>query len=175
MIDLVKQIIKYYLVEKKIPTKNELDINNTSLLEKKWNLFITIYKNWNIVWNSWNIVEIENDLVNETIKNTIYALWDKRFKELTIDDFDKIKIRIDIINNRNILNNKSISDVNPIKYWVLVIKKDYNKLAVILPNISTTLTSWNDIKNVLSKKLDEDFTEDNYIIYELQTEVLTDF
>jgi len=175
MLDIVEQVIKFYLENKKIPTKNDLDIKDLSLLEKKWNVFVTIYKNWNIVWNSWNIVEIENDLVNELIKNTIYALWDKRFPDLTLEDLGKIKIRIDIITNRILLNDRKISDLNPVKSWILVIKKDYNKLAVILPNISHTLTSGKDFENVLSRKLEEEFKPENYIIYEIQTEVLTNY
>lgn len=175
MLDIVEQVIKFYLENKKIPTKNDLDIKDLSLLERKWNVFVTIYKNWNIAWNSWNIVEIENDIVNELIKNTIYALWDKRFPDLTIDDLWKIKIRIDIITNRILLNNKKISDINPVKSWILVIKKDYNKLAVILPNISSTLTSSKDIENVLSNKLEEKFIIENYIVYEFETEILTNY
>lgn len=175
MLDIVEQVIKFYLENGKIPTKNDLDIKDLSLLKRKWNIFVTIYKNWNIVWNSWNIVELENDLVNELIKNTIYALWDNRFPNLTSEDLGKIKIRIDIITNRILLNNKKISDLNPVKSWILVIKKDYNKLAVILPNISSTLTSSKDIENVLSRKLDEEFKIENYIVYEFETKVLTNY
>lgn len=175
MLDIVSQVIKYFLEHRKIPTKNELIIKDNSLLEKKGNIFVTIYKNGNIVWNSGNIVEIENDLVNELIKNTIYALWDQRFPDLELMDREKIKIRIDIIKNRLLLNNKKISELNPMKSWVLVIKKDYNKLSVILPNISSTLTSWKEFYEILSKKLEEDFKEENYIIYEIETDILSDF
>jgi len=74
MIDIAQQVIQYYLESGKIPTKNELIINDTSLFEKRGNIFVTLYKNGNIVGSSGNVVEIENDLVNELIKNTIYAL-----------------------------------------------------------------------------------------------------
>lgn len=191
MLDIVKQVIKHYIESGKIPTKNELIINDTSLLEKRGNIFVTIYKNGNIVGNSGNVVEIENDLVNELIKNTIYALGDKRFETLTVWDLDKIKIRIDIMTNRILLwgktipdkngkmvpnpNYREVKDLNPVKSGILAIKKDYNKLAVILPNISTTLTSGKDFESVLSKKLDETFHEENFILYEVQTEVLSDY
>lgn len=191
MLDIVSQVIKYYLENKKIPTKNDLIIKDASLLEKRGNIFVTIYKNGNIVWNSGNIVEIENDLVNELIKNTIYALWDQRFPDLELSDLDKIKIRIDVLTNRILLgwktitdktwkkiqnpDYKEIKDLNPVKSWILVIKKDYNKLSVILPNISSTLTSWKEFVAILSKKLDEDFIEDNYIIYEIQTNILSNY
>lgn len=175
MLDIVLQVIKYYIETTKIPSKNDIEIKDTSLLEKRWNIFVTIYKNWNIVWNSWNVVEIENDLVNELIKNTVFALWDQRFERLTKDDLDKIKVRIDVMTNRILLNNKKISDLNPVKSWILAIKKDYNKLAVILPNISSTLTSWKDFEDVLSRKLDEEFKQENFIVYEIETDVLSNY
>lgn len=175
MLELVKQIIKYYIENnKKIPTKNELDIIDMNLLESKWNIFVTLYKNGNIVWNSWNIVEIENDLVNELIQNTVYALNDNRFPDLTIEEIPKISIRIDQIENR-VLLSKKIEDLNPVKTWILVIKKDYSKLSIILPNISPTISSWSDFIPVLSKKLDEEFKQENFIIFEIETKVITNY
>jgi hypothetical protein len=35
MLDIVEQVIKFYLENKKIPTKNDLDIKDLSLFEKK--------------------------------------------------------------------------------------------------------------------------------------------
>lgn len=175
MLDLVKQIIKYYLQNKKIPSKDDLVINDNSLFEKKLSIFITIYKNWEIYWNAWNVLELNSNWINEIIINTIEALKDSRFENLRIEDLDKIKIRIDIIKNRDMLKNKKILEINPIKYWVLVIKKDYEKLAIILPNISTTITSGIDLENVLSKKLNENFDENNFIVYKIETDILTDF
>lgn len=174
MIDLVLQIIKFYLENNKKPTKNDLIISNKELLESRWNIFITIYKNADIVWNAWNVVEIENDLVSEIIENTIWALEDNRFPKLEINDIDKIKIKVDVIKNRKLLNWK-IDDLNPVKVGILAIKKDYEKLAIILPNISSKLTTWKDFVKVLGKKLNEDFKEEDYIVYELETESLSNY
>jgi len=191
MINTVKQVLKYYLENKKEPTKSELKIEDTSLLERKWSIFITFYKGWNIVWNHWNIMEIENDLVNEIIKNTIWAFNDIRFPNITLNDLESLKIRIDIVKNRSLIstqktivkdgktienpNYKKITDLNPIKSWILAIRNDYNKLAIILPNISNSITNWKEFVDILSKKLNEIFKEENYIIYEITTDVLTDF
>ncbi len=174
MIDIVLQIIKHYLDFWQKPTKNDISIKDENLLNSRWNIFVTIYKNGEIVWNSGNVVEIENDLVNELIENTIWALEDKRFPNLDSDDLNKIKLRIDIIKNRKIFWSK-IEEFNPIKFWILAIKKDYEKLAVILPNISPTLTSPKDCVQVLSKKLNEEFNIENYIVYELETESVTNY
>lgn len=140
MINIVKQTLQYFLSNGKIPTKNEIIITDTSLLQKKATVFVTLYKNGNIVGSSGNVVELENDIVNELIQNSVYSLQDPRFERLTLADLEKVKIRIDVITSRNILD-KSFSELNPAKSGVLVIKKDYSKLSIILPNISPTLVS----------------------------------
>lgn len=174
MINIVKQTLQYFLSNGKIPTKNELIITDTSLLQKKATVFVTLYKNGNIVGSSGNVVELENDIVNELIQNSIYSLQDPRFERLTLADLEKVKIRIDVITSRNILD-KPFSELNPAKSWVLVIKKDYSKLSIILPNISPTLVSWADFPKVLSRKLEENFKADDFIIYEIQTQVTSDY
>lgn len=175
MLDITKQIIEFYLKNKKSPKIEELKVSDYSLVEKKWMIFVTLYKNWEIFWSSWNIIEIEKTFLEELISNTIEALNDKRFPEKNISDLDKIKTRIDIVKDRVVLDEKSFKDLSPLKKWVIVIKKDYNKLAVILPNISMNLVSSNDFLPVLSNKLWEDFVFENYIVYSLDTEILTDF
>lgn len=174
MLNLARQTLKYYLQINKIPKFEELTIEPW-LLEKKWMVFVTLYKWWEIVGSSWNIIEIEKTLAEEIILNTIEAINDKRFWGLNILDLDKIKIRIDIIKNRAVLDTKAYSELSPVKSWVIAIKKDYNKLAVILPNISTSLVSSQELSQVLSKKLDENFVFENFIVYSLDTEVSTDF
>lgn len=174
MLNLVKQTLKYYLQTKKVPKIEELNIDN-SLLEKKWMLFVTLYKWWEIVGSSWNVIELEKTLAEDIIQNTIEAINDDRFWGLNLLDLEKIKVRIDIIKNRVILDANTFKDLSPVKLWVIAIKKDYNKLAVILPNISTSLISSSEISQVLSKKLWENFQFESYIVYSLETEVLTDF
>lgn len=174
MLNIVKQTIKYYLENGKIPTKNDIIITDTSLMKKKGIVFVTLYKNGNIIGSSGNVIELENDIVNELILNSVYALQDPRFEKVTLSDLEKIKIRIDVIVNRRVLET-SIEELSPAKSWVLVIKKDYTKLSVILPNISPTLVSGKDFSKVLSKKLEENFVFENYIVYEIETEITTDY
>lgn len=175
MINIVKQAIWFYLTNGKIPTKNEIIVTDSSLFQKKWTIFVTLYKNGNIIWSSGNVVELENDIVNELIQNSIYSLQDPRFEKITLGDIDKIKIRIDIISRNPLDQNKKIEDLNPVKSGILVIKRDYTKLSIILPNISSTLVSWKDFPKVLTKKLEEVFKEENYIIYEIQSQIISDY
>lgn len=175
MLELAKQIIKFYLEMWQKPAKTDLVINDESLLSKRWNIFVTMYKNWDIIWSSWNVLEIEADLVNELIESCVSSINDSRFPNITIMDFENVKFRVDLITTRNMLTTKKISEINPITSWVLVIKKDYSKLWVILPNISANIITWEDFWLVLNKKLNETFSESNYLIYEIETQKLTDF
>ena len=60
MIQVVEQTIDFYLKNFKTPKVRELNIEDTSLLENNWSIFVTIYRKWEIRWASWNIKEINN-------------------------------------------------------------------------------------------------------------------
>ena len=176
MLTVVEQTIQFYLQNNSVPNQNDLDIKDTSLADKKWACFVTVYKDWNIRWSAWVIKELHDNIINELISNAIDAISrDSRFSPLTSEEVADLKIRIDVISDRAMLTDKKLSDINPISQWVIVIKKDYTKLAVILPNISTKITTWNDFYPILSKKLWEEYVEAEYINYEINTEQLTNF
>lgn len=170
MLDLIKKIIDFYFENNKAPNLEDLDIKDNNLLMKTWSIFVTIYLDWIIKWSSGNIQKIEDNLVLELIKNTIWALNDSRFDKIEEKDKDKIKIRVDeIVSRWKPLNDWEILNIDPSKYWVLVIKTDYEKASIILPNISWKLITWSDFIPILSKKLWEDFDDKNYLVYKIET------
>jgi len=175
MIDIVKQIIQFNIETWKTPSLENLKINDESLLNETWNIFVTLYKDWEIVWSSWNVVDIEKNIVLELIWSTISALNDIRFTKINISQINSIRIRIDKIIKRTLLWEKDLKELNPLNTWILTIKKDYTKLWVILPNISPELKKWEDYISILTDKLNEDFKKDDYIIYEIETENTTNF
>jgi len=138
---------------------------------------VTLYKNGEVRGAGGNVKEIEKNIVEETIKNTIEALvLDKRFSPVTMDEVKDIKIRIDLIKERHILEEGKILALDPVKSGIICIKKDYDKLAVILPNISPRLLTGSDFIPVLKEKMQEkDFAEKDYIIYEITTQSMTNF
>ena len=177
MIQIVKQTIVFYTKYLKTPNINDLKIEDKSLIEKKWSVFVTIYKNWEIRWSAWNIKEIKSSLAEELIENTIKSISkDSRFSPVKPDEVEHIKIRIDLITNRKVLNEWELVKLDPVKSWVIVIKKDYEKMVVILPNINPTLLTWDDFIPVLKEKLTEkNFLEKDYILYEIETEKFVNF
>lgn len=170
MIDIVQQIIQIRTLTQTPITKNDLQITDTSLLEKKWEVFVTFYKSGNIVWSAGNIVTLESDLVNELILSTLEAL-----KNIPKNDYSQLQIRVDVLQKREVLKTKTLSDLNPTQVWVIAIKRSNDKLAVILPNISPNITSGVELKKALELKLQENIVEENYILYEFTTQSFTSF
>jgi len=177
MIEIVKQIISFYIKNLRTPKLFDLNVENSTLINEKISCFVTFYYKWEIRWSSWNIKEIKDNWINELIENTINALTkDSRFKPINISEASELKIRIDKIVSREILKEKSMKQIDPTTSWIIVIEKEYNKMACILPNIDAKLLTWEDYIPILKEKLNEkEFKEENYIIYEIKTQVETSY
>lgn len=177
MISIAKQTIEFYTKYFKTPKVEDLEINDSELLNEKWSVFITIYKKWEIRWSSWNIKEIKSNIVEEIIENTVHAISkDKRFKAVSKDETDDLKIRIDKIISRKILSDNEILKVDPLKSWILAIKKDYSNMACILQNINPSLLTWEDLIPILKEKFKvKDFKESEYILYQIESKVFDNF
>ncbi len=177
MIDIAKQTIDFYLKNFKTPKIEDLDIKDSSLLENNASLFVTIYKNGDIRWASGNIKELKNSTAEEITINTINAISaDPRFEKIKPEEASDLKIRIDLISSRNILQDKEILSVDPVKFWIIALKKDYSNIACILPNINGSLLTWEDFIPVLKSKLNsKDFVESDHILYKIETQVFDNF
>jgi len=177
MIDIVSQTIKYYFQYFKEPSVEDLSITDKSTLEHNGCVFITLYKNGEVRWSAGNMKEIEKNIVWELIKNTLHALTkDSRFEPVKMDEVKDLKIRIDLIRERHILKEGEIHSIDPVKSGIICIKRDYEKLAVILPNINPRLLTWEDFFPYLEAKLDEkEIKESDYILYSFTTTMVSNF
>jgi len=101
---------------------------------------------------------------------------DKRFTPLTLEQAEKIQYRIDTISERKIIFLDELKQVDPVKFGIIAIKIDYDKLAVILPNMSPKLLTGDDFIPVLLAKLDEKELNDKlYIFYSINTLIETNY
>lgn len=189
MLDLVRQIMDFYLKNDKVPTLENLIIKDKSILSKQWWVFVTFYDWWKVRWSAWNVKWLEANLLNELIISTISAIKDdSRFPKITLSESKKLQIRVDEITHMDILDtsitewvkkedNFEIKKIDPVKRWIVVIDKNYDDLAVILPNISPNLLTWEDFIPVLESKLKlkTKFQEKNYIVYYIETKVETNY
>jgi len=185
MISIVKQTVEFYLQKMRTPKVDELEISRSEYLTTKWSCFVTIFLNWEVRGWAGNIKEIKNSIAEELIENTIEAITkDSRFEKLTIWESKNIKIRVDLITNRKVLARtdeeakakiETVSKIDPIKNWIIVIKKDYTNTTTILPNIDPKIIAWKDYTNILTAKLWENFDENKYIIYEIETKQENDY
>jgi len=176
MKEIVSQILTAYFSKLREPKLEELQIDE-AYSSQNWCCFVTLYLNWEVRWSAGNIKEIHSSIVSELISNTMQALTgDKRFTPLTLEESEKIQFRVDVITNRDMVSLKDISWYDPTKYWIIAIHRDYEKLAVVLPNMSPKLITWDDLIPVLEKKLqDAKILDKNYIFYKIQTQVETNF
>ncbi len=172
MLDIVQQTIEYYTKYKKTPRMEELKISDESLLDKQGQVFVTIYHKWGIRGSAGNIKELEKNIVEELIENTITAISkESRFKPLELADVTNTKVRIDEISSRDMLTDaKTLASIDPVKHGVIAIKQDYSKACVILPNISPLLMMGSDIAGAISQKLWEEFDETQLILYKIETQ-----
>jgi len=176
MITLAQQTIDFFTTNLREPKLEELKLENQALVQERGCVFVTIYKKGEIRGSAGNIKEIEASLAEETIKSTIAAIsTDKRFKPLTKAEAEWIRIRIDKIKNRKVLDAWGVSSIDPVTHGIIVIKRDYSKLVTILPNISPAVLSSTDLVDYLEAKLWEKFIEKEYIVYEIETEVSTNY
>lgn len=177
MISIATQTIEHFIKTWKKISIVDLKLENKNFLNEKISCFVTIYNKWEVRWSAWNIKELKDNLVEEIIENTFAAISkDSRFPPISSSEFSTLKIRIDKISERNLLKEKSISSIDPTRSWVIVIKNDYSKMACILPNINPKMISGEDFSPVLKEKLKENnFVENDYIIYEIKTEVFTNY
>lgn len=177
MLSIVKQTIEHFLKTWKKISLVDLKIENKNLLNEKISCFVTIYKNWEIRWSAGNIKELKDNSIEELVENTFFAISkDSRFSPISAKEYDDLKIRIDKITDRNLLKEKSVKTLDPTRVWVIAIKNNYEKIACILPNINPKLISGEDFIPVLKEKLQENnFLENDYIIYEIKTEVFTNY
>lgn len=176
MKELVGQILDIYFKKMRQPTLEELTVPE-ELLGKKGCIFITLYLNGEVRGSAGNIKEIWENIVSELIENTLSALTnDKRFAPLTLEEAEKITYRIDTISDRKIISFSDISGLDPVKDGIISIKRNYNNLAVILPNMSAKLLTGDDFVPVLKNKLDDtDISDKNHIFYQISTTVETNY
>ena len=176
MKELVWEILKMYFLKMREPKLSELSIPE-NIWNEKWSCFVTLYVKWEVRWSAGNIKEIHTNIAEELLANTIQALTgDKRFSPLTLEESENLQFRIDLISERKIISEAEMKQLDPTKSGVIAIKRDYEKLAVVLPNVSPKLLTGSDFISVLLQKLGEKkFSEKDYILYAISTTVETNY
>lgn len=177
MKEIISGVLDMYFKKMREPSLEELEIKDTSLLEEKWCCFVTFYLNGEIRGSAGNIKEIHDSLAKELISNTMQALTgDKRFTPLTVVEVEKIQFRIDKISDRNMINLVDIKDLDPVKNGIIAIDRDYDKLAVVLPNMSPKLLTGDDFIPVLQNKLEQkEISDKKHIFYSIETLVESNY
>lgn len=176
MISIAEATLNHYFTKFLTPNPGEISIQGDAF-EKRGCVFVTLYKNGQTRGSAGNIKEIEKNLWEEIVKNTMEALLnDSRFGRVTGEEKGMISIRLDTISDRKVIDLATLKKLDPVKNGVIAIRRDYEKLAVILPNIAPSLLTGEDFLPVLSEKLDWDkVDEKNFILYSIETIVESNY
>ena len=177
MIEIVEQVIKYFAAHGKAPAIDELKNVDVTLTEKQGSVFVTLYSSGEVRGSAGNIKPIEENMLSELITSTTSAMsTDDRFEQISVEESEKLKVRVDVVTAETILvHEKELINLEPKKYWAIAIKKDYDTMAVILPNISSTLHFGKDFPEALWNKMKQKFVFKDYIVYKLETTSTTNF
>lgn len=176
LLEISIKTAEFFLKNNKEPKEQDLQIKDKTLLTKKWCIFVTFYKNWEIRWSAWNVKEIEQNIIEETIKSSLNAMNnDKRFPPFTEDDLKDLRVRIDYIKSRDLLQDWKIYTLDPVKSWILAMSKDYGSIWIILPNVSSKLLTGEDFIPILEAKMNKSFSEKDCYLYEIKTDVFTNY
>lgn len=178
MIEVVQKTIEFYLKNLRAPELSELQLSDSSSNQQKGCIFVTLYLKGEVHGSAGNIKETTGyNLTQELIASTIDAIKDTRFAPITREESTEIKIRVDYIEKRTPLSKLSdLKDIDPTAQWVIAILKNYENLAVVLPNISPKLITGEDFIAVLENKLaTTKLSEKNTIFYKIETKMQTNY
>jgi len=176
MKEIVEKTLQFYFEKLREPKLSELDISLDDTISSQGCGFVTLYHKWEVCGSAGNIKEIKANLWEELIASTFAALTDKRFSALKKDEFESLQFRIDHITKREIIHITELKNLDPVKQGCIAISRDYEKLGVILPNMSAKLLSWSDFIPALEYKLEKkDIDDTHYIFYRIETRTETNY
>lgn len=177
---IVQKVLETYLNEKKIPSVNDLWLNDHLLNKTKDLCFVTLYKDWKVIASSWRVNVKKANTIQELIENTLFCIKDPRFAEAIKNPLEikKISFRVDIISNeqRKIVSNMDEIDIKI--NWLIIISQNLWKIWIILPNMTNLISTSKDLFSLVCKKawLDiKTLKEDDYVLYKIESSVYSDF
>lgn len=180
MNEIAKKVIIKYLNEQKIPTLEELWVQNDPNITTKFCSFVTLYKDWKVISSSWRINLKKPNTILELIENALFCLKDPRFVESIKNplEINKVKFRVDLIRNeqRKVINSLDEIDLN--KHWMILISQPLWKVWVILPHMTNLASTPKDLFKLVCMKADlDDLTlkDEDYVLYSIETDEFSDF
>ena len=177
---VARTLIETYLSEKKILSIPELGLAKSEYLDTKHLSFVTLYKDGKVIASSGRVHIKKENTILELIENTLFCLKDPRFIAAIKDpaELKRVNFRVDIITNAQRKVIKDLSEVDIKTDGLILISQTFNKLGVILPNISNVAGTAEDLYSLVCKKAEIDpknLKEEDYILYKIQSTVFSDF
>ncbi|SRR6056297_965460 len=126
-VELARKTIKNYVKEKR-----KIDAPQTDKFQKRAGAFVTIKRNGQLRGCIGTIEPTRSSLGQEIVENAISASTrDPRFQPITQDELDKIDISVDILGEKEPIDDKA--QLDPEEYGVIV--KRNSRTGLLLPNL----------------------------------------
>ena len=174
-----RKILETYLMEKKIPTIEELGLAGSEHEKTKNLVFVTLYKNGSVIASSGRIHLKKPNTLIELVENTLFCLKDPRFPEAVNnpDQLKGINIRVDMIRpgDRRILRNSSELDTK--KEGLILLSQTKNALGILLPGIANVAATSEEYFQIVCKKaglLPAELTSEDMVLYAIASTVYSD-
>jgi AmmeMemoRadiSam system protein A len=143
---LAKQAIEVYLKESYIlPLPQKIPQE----AKKRAGVFVTILKNKQLRGCIGTFTPTQKNIAQEIIHNAVHAATqDPRFSPVQIQELSLLKYEVSILSQP--VSIQSIKELDPQKYGILI-KSDFGKSALLLPNLENIKTPEEQVAICLKK------------------------
>lgn len=135
-IQILRKVLAAHLSKQAFPNIDELGVRNDPILQTKNLVFVTFYKNGEIIASSGRIHNLKKSTLQEMIENAIIALSDPRAQgQITLESLPGIHIRIDIISPEMKRTLRGYAELQR-NEGIILFSQSQNFISVVLPNIA---------------------------------------
>lgn len=176
---IARRIIETYLVDKKIPTPEELGLAGSEHEKTKNLVFVTLYRNGKVIASSGRIHIKKPNTSLELIENTLFCLKDERFSMAVSspDQIKEVQIRVDMIRpeDRRVLGNISELDIK--REGLILLSQTKNTIGVLLPRITNVASTPEEYLEIVCKKAGLDhktLANEDMVLYGIGSSMYSD-
>ena len=177
---IARKVLETYVHEKKILTIEELGLATDPHLERKDIVFVTVYRDGNVIASSGRVALKKANPVLELIENTLLCLKDPRFGEYvkSAADVKDLLFRIDFIAPEVRRIVQTADEIDAERQGIIFIAQSYAAVSVVLPRMSSITTRGTDLLHLAILKAELDPTTirpEEYVVYAIESEIFSDF
>ena len=163
-INLAKLAVETFVRENKIISPPRSLPND--FFKNKAGVFVTIYKNGQLRGCVGTYLPTQENIAKEIISSAVFAAQDPRFLPITKDELGSLSYEVSILSKPEPI--KSLAELDPKKYGVLVKAASSGKSGLLLPDLEGVDTIEKQIA-IACQKAGIDPEKEEFSIYKFST------